>query len=119
MTTKTTPQEAAKLAAKHGAAGMISDVVITTDQLAALIDDVRNAPLSDDDKRDLNIGKAINRAAMELPESCSISIELSLGSGSVVWFDEDDHGECAESGEPFSAQIHAAIDAAIASVSPK
>ncbi|MES2942952.1 MAG: hypothetical protein V4772_08815 [Pseudomonadota bacterium] len=41
MTTKTTPQEAAKLAAKHGADGMISDVVITTTQLAALIDEVR------------------------------------------------------------------------------
>jgi len=130
MTTKTTPLQAEKSAYKIGAISVNSGkmfpengFVMTASQLAALIDEVRGQPvqmiLSDADQRDLNIGRAIQRAAMELPENATIAIHLELGSGIVTWFSNGSELHDIESGEPFSAQIHAAIDAAIESISPK
>jgi len=77
--------------------------------------------LPDADQRDLNIGRAIQRASMELPATCLISIDVGMGVGSVVWIDEDgdDCDEGIEYSHPLATQIHAAIDAAIASVSHK
>lgn len=70
------------------------------------------------DRECLDIGRAIHRAALELPPTGEIRIELENGAG-VVYVNEPKHGDwkCIESGgELFSVQINQAIDAAIAAL---
>jgi len=67
--------------------------------------------LSDDDQRDINIGRAINRCAMELPDGACITIEMELGEAAVFWSHADRKQQyLVESGEPFSTQIGIALD---------
>lgn len=67
------------------------------------------------DRECLAIGRAVNRAALELPADGDIRIEIENGAG-VVYVYEPKHGDWRyiDSGEVFSAQINEAIDSAIA-----
>ena len=68
------------------------------------------------DKEFLAIGKAIDRAAGELPEGWSIQIELERDAGTVTLYNPA--GETVEvetGGELFSSQIGMTIEAAIES----
>lgn len=63
----------------------------------------------------MNIGKAVNRAAMELPAGWSIHIQLECGAGTVYLSDPGGCATMVESGgEPFSDQINSAIERAAA-----
>lgn len=70
-----------------------------------------------EDQRELvSIGRAVNRAATDLPAGARLQIDLERDAGSVCWLD---HRKgvwltIEGAGELFSVQIHAAIDAAIA-----
>ena len=75
------------------------------------------ASLSDENR---SIGRAINRAAAELPPGAQIRIELERDAGTVYWLDQK-HGawrHIDSGGEPFSSQIDTAVDAALASSTP-
>lgn len=63
-------------------------------------------------REELSIGKAINRAARDLPEGWGIRIDLERDAGVVFLVDPDDNETMSENGELFSDQINAAIDAA-------
>ncbi len=66
-----------------------------------------------------DIGRAINRAAAELPEFWSVRIELERGCGDVRLIDPQGLETAIPGyGEFFSEQINAAIDAAM-SAKPK
>lgn len=67
------------------------------------------------DRECLAIGRAVNRAALELPADGDIRIEIENGAG-VVYVYEPKYGDWRyiDSGEVFSAQINEAIDSAIA-----
>lgn len=67
------------------------------------------------DRECLAIGRAVNRAALELPADGEIRIDIENGAGSVYVL-EPKHGDWRfiDSGDIFSVQINAAIDAAIA-----
>lgn len=67
------------------------------------------------EKRWLDVGKAVERACIELPEWAEVVLSLEKDAGTVKWFDgdgneydSDTHGDC------FSETINNAIDAAIA-----
>lgn len=61
----------------------------------------------------MNIGKAVNRAAMELPAGWNIRIQLEREAGTVYLSDSDGNETMIDGGgEPFSEQINSAIDAA-------
>ncbi|MFZ3117167.1 MAG: hypothetical protein WA159_02520 [Variovorax sp.] len=67
-----------------------------------------------EDKRELySIGRAINRAATDLPEDWSIRIDLECGSGQVEIISPDGSRIDIDSGDLFSSQINEAIDAAL------
>lgn len=63
-------------------------------------------------REELSIGKAINRAARDLPEGWGIRIDLERHAGVVFLTDPDGNETMSEGGELFSDQINAAIDAA-------
>lgn len=63
-------------------------------------------------REELSIGKAINRAARDLPEGWEIRIDLERHAGVVFLIDTDGNETMSEGGELFSDQINAAIDAA-------
>ena len=63
-------------------------------------------------REELSIGKAINRAARDLPEGWGIRIDLERHAGVVFLVDPDGNETMSENGELFSDQINAAIDAA-------
>ena len=63
-------------------------------------------------REELSIGKAINRAARDLPEGWEIRIDLERHAGVVFLIDPDGNETMSEGGELFSDQINAAIDAA-------
>ena len=64
-------------------------------------------------REELSIGKAINRAARDLPEGWEIRIDLERGAGVVHLTDPEGNETMIDgSGELFSDQINAAIDAA-------
>jgi len=63
-------------------------------------------------REELSIGKAINRAAHDLPEGWEIRIDLERHAGVVFLIDPDGNETMSENGEFFSDQINAAIDAA-------
>ena len=63
-------------------------------------------------REELSIGKAINRAARDLPEGWEIRIYLERYAGVVFLIDPDGNETMSEGGELFSDQINAAIDAA-------
>ena len=63
-------------------------------------------------REELSIGKAINRAARDLPEGWEIRIDLERHAGVVFLIDPDGNETMSENGELFSDQINAAIDAA-------
>lgn len=63
-------------------------------------------------REELSIGKAINRAARDLPEGWEIRIDLEQHAGVVFLIDPNGNETMSESGELFSDQINAAIDAA-------
>ena len=58
------------------------------------------------------IGRAVNRAARDLPEGWEIRIDLERHAGVVFLIDPDGNETMSEGGELFSDQINAAIDAA-------
>lgn len=67
------------------------------------------------EKRWLEVGKAVERAFIDLPEWVEVVLYLANGSGSVKWIDSDGdergfdtHGDC------FSEVINSAINDAIA-----
>ena len=67
------------------------------------------------EKRWLEVGKAVERACIELPQWAEVVVSLEKDAGTVKWFDgdgneydSDTHGDC------FSETINNAIDAAIA-----
>ena len=61
------------------------------------------------------IGRATNRAAGDLPDFARIRIDLENGGGTVYWLDnKSGQWRYIDSGDLFSTQIDAAIDAAIA-----
>ena len=63
-------------------------------------------------REELRIGRAINRAARDLPEGWEIRIDLERHAGVVFLVDPDGNETMSEGGELFSDQINAAIDAA-------
>ena len=63
-------------------------------------------------REELSIGKAINRAARDLPEGWEIRIDLERHAGVVFLVDPDGNETMIENDRPFSDQINAAIDAA-------
>lgn len=63
-------------------------------------------------REELSIGKAINRAARDLPEGWEIRIDLERHAGVVFLIDPDGNETMSEGGEPFSDQINTALDAA-------
>lgn len=65
------------------------------------------------DRECLAIGRAVNRAALELPADGEIRIDIENGAGAVYVYEpqREDH-RYIDSGDVFSAQINAAIDAA-------
>lgn len=71
------------------------------------------------DKECLDIGRAINRAAGDLPADGEIRIEIENGAG-AVYVNEPKHGDWRyiDSSDVFSAQINAAIDAALSATTP-
>lgn len=72
---------------------------------------------ADEDVRELAaIGRALNRAAIDLPKWASVQIVLERGAGTAYWLDNARGAwrHIEGSGELFSVQINAAIDAAIA-----
>lgn len=69
--------------------------------------------MTGEQKRDMLIGRAINRAAEELPEGYEISIDIERGAGIVELWDGEGDSRIIDSGEPFYAQINEAIDSAI------
>lgn len=104
----------------------VRDVALwTTDQMRAYVDADRAmralqaAPVAQGDaldqgvREELSIGKAINRAARDLPEGWVIRIDLERRAGVVFLIDPDGNETMSEGGELFSDQINAAIDAAI------
>ena len=62
-------------------------------------------------REELSIGRAINRAARDLPEGWEIRIDLERHAGVVFLVDPDGNETMSENGELFSDQINAAIDA--------
>lgn len=95
----------------------------TADQMRAYVDADRAmraapAPAAQGDaldqgvREELSIGKAINRAARDLPEGWEIRIDLERHAGVVFLIDPDGNETMSEGGELFSDQINAAIDAA-------
>jgi hypothetical protein len=72
------------------------------------------APVAQRDAREeTSIGKAVNRAARDLPEGWEIRIDLERHAGVVHLIDPEGNETMIEgSGELFSDQISAAIDAA-------
>ena len=63
-------------------------------------------------REELSIGKAINRAARDLPEGWEIRIYLERYAGVVFLVDPDGNETMSENDGLFSDQISAAIDAA-------
>lgn len=62
------------------------------------------------------VGAAIQRAAGELPEDWSISVEIERGSGTVLLYNEGHDAEKVmdvDSDNRLAAEINAAIDAAL------
>ena len=95
----------------------------TADQMRAYVDADRAmraapAPAAQGDaldqgvREELSIGKAINRAARDLPEGWEIRIDLERHAGVVFLIDPNGNETMSEGGELFSDQINAAIDAA-------
>lgn len=96
----------------------------TVEQMRAYVDADRAtralqaAPVAQGDaldqgvREELSIGKAINRAARDLPEGWEIRIDLERHAGVVFLIDPDGNETMSEGGELFSDQINAAIDAA-------
>lgn len=74
----------------------------------------RDAFTGEDERECYSIGRAINRAATDLPEDWSIRIDLECGSGQVEIISPDGSGIDIDSGDLFSSQINEAIDAALA-----
>ena len=72
------------------------------------------APVAQGDAREeTNIGKAVNRAARDLPEGWEIRIDLERHAGVVHLIDPEGNETMIEGGgELFSDQISTAIDAA-------
>lgn len=72
------------------------------------------APVAQRDVREeTSIGKAVNRAARDLPEGWEIRIDLERHAGVVHLIDPEGNETMIEgNGELFSDQISAAIDAA-------
>lgn len=64
-------------------------------------------------REELSIGKAINRAARDLPEGWEIRIDLERYAGAVFLIYPDGNETMSENAELFSDQINAAIDAAM------
>lgn len=87
------------------------EAMLTTEPAPQAQADARDAK----DRECLAIGRALNRAALELPADGEIRIEIENGAG-VVYVNEPKHGDWRyiDSGDAFSAQINEAIDAAIA-----
>lgn len=96
----------------------------TADQMRAYVDADRAmraapAPAAQGDaldqgvREELSIGKAINRAARDLPEGWEIRIDLERHAGVVFLIDPNGNETMSEGGELFSDQINAAIDAAL------
>lgn len=74
----------------------------------------RNALGSHDVREPTAIGRAVNRAARDLPEGWEIRIDLERGAGAVHLTDPEGKETMIDgSGELFSDQINAAIDAAM------
>ncbi|MCK9553494.1 hypothetical protein [Aquamicrobium sp.] len=73
---------------------------------------------ADDQREFKSIGKAVNRAAADLPEGLDIRIDIENGSGTVYWRNRAIASPgrlwhmIEMSGEPFSNHINAAIEAA-------
>lgn len=63
-------------------------------------------------REELSIGKAINRAARDLPEGWEIRIDLERDAGVVHLTDPEGNETMSEGGELFSDQINAAIELA-------
>ena len=95
----------------------------TADQMRAYVDADRAmraapAPAAQGDaldqgvREELSIGKAINRAARDLPEGWEVRIDLERHAGVVFLIDPNGNETMSEGGELFSDQINAAIDAA-------
>lgn len=91
----------------------------TADQMRAYVDADRamragsqGDALDHGVREELSIGKAINRAARDLPEGWEIRIDLERHAGVVFLIDPDGNETMSEGGELFSDQINAAIDAA-------
>lgn len=90
--------------------------------LAAMIAAAPDHPATAGDAEDAEqrefyaIGRAVTRAALELPPRAELRIYLERGAGTVYWLDVE-HGALRhiEGGDLFSTQIEAAIEAMRAS----
>jgi hypothetical protein len=75
--------------------------------------------MTDQEKRWMQIGKAIERACEVLPDDVILNVELENGSGGVcLYLPEDDGPGLSEwDAETFADKINMAIDYAIEQVS--
>lgn len=77
------------------------------------IEELREAQLSDRERECLHIGRAVERAAAELPVGYELRIELERDAGSVRLFDDMSEEIEIDADGPFSDQINSAIEAAM------
>ena len=76
-----------------------------------------NAAEADELRKDAEVGAAIQRAAKDLPEGCDICINIESGAATVELYlpDTDASFDMDVDGDNrLAAEIHAAVDAAIA-----
>jgi hypothetical protein len=86
------------------------DWLSTSGNLAALLNEAALALAAA--QEDGEIGRAVNRAARELPEGYELSIELERGAGTVRLYPHKGEPMHDFEAETFSGQINQAIDAA-------
>ena len=71
-------------------------------------------------RRQAGIGKAIERACMDLPDSTEISVSLEKDAGTVTLIDQDGNEHTNFSTDcGFAGVLNEAIDAAIAAMGAK
>lgn len=95
------------------------ELQIIKDKLRTLLSSVQSVERDSDTKRHLAIGKAIERAAIDMPEGTELLIELEKGAGTVTIIDRDgnEHQNFDHEGG-FAGVVNGAIDAAIAASQP-
>lgn len=123
MTGGETPAVYAEVLADHRRLVRELDVLLNGEdgaaQQASLVDlvaQVRRQGITiptRDDARWLALGKAVDRAAGDLPEGYELHLELERGAGIAILYDGDGFDIGGVDGDTFADRINRAIDKAI------